>query len=117
MASGVGCTDHERPPSRDRSTRPAVVPIQTWSRPAIVTLVPLAAKAPSPGKAGGRRSAGTCVQVRPPSAVRRMTKRPATESLTAAPWVASAKAIASKNASGSVLRKRSVQVAPLSLVW
>ena len=116
VATGVAAMAHVRPPSDDRSTRDAVVPIHTCSRPNIATLVPLAAKAPSPGRAGGTRSAATRSQVRPPSTVLRITNRPSTESLKAIPRSASQNAIASRNTLGSVFANCRSQCAPPSFV-
>ncbi len=59
-SSGVFATAHVRPPSLDRSTRASLaapVPTQTWFGAATVTFVPLAAKKPSFGSAGGSAAA------------------------------------------------------------
>ncbi len=62
--------------------------------------VPLAAKKPSLGCAGGSRSSGTRFHVLP-SSVMKMTKWPSIVSLTAMPCVASQKDIASRKTFGS----------------
>src|SRR5688500_9845702 len=120
--SGVAAAVQVRPPSLERSTRAvaaAPVPSQTcragWVAPdapdtGTVRFVPLAANAPSFGSAGGSPAAGAGVQVAPPSAVSRRTKRPSTESLTATPRRASQKTIASKNAFSSRLTNCVVHV-------
>jgi hypothetical protein len=118
-ASGVPASAQVRPPSLERSTRDSLaapVPTQTWFGGSTATLVPLAAKKPSFGSAGGSAAAGTRVHVAPPSVVVRMTNWPFTESLIATPRVSSQNAMASKNAFGSVLTNCSIQVAPVSRV-
>lgn len=101
VATGVVVTRHVRPWSAVCRTRDAVVAIQMWPSLRATTLVPLAANAPSLGRAGGRRSAGTRVQEAPPSLVVRMTNWPRTASLNATPCAASLKARASRNIAAS----------------
>ena len=81
----------------------------------MATLVPLAAKAPSFSRAGGRLPAR--VHVRPPSSVVMIRKSALAESLKAMPWFSSQNYIASKNASVSGLTNISVHVEPPSVVF
>src|SRR5262245_48174941 len=64
---GVSKVSQLRPRSRVRRTReePAPVPTYAVDVPTDTRHVPLAAKAPSPGRASGSLSAGTLVQVSP----------------------------------------------------
>src|SRR4029079_10799539 len=97
--SGVSAIAQVPPPSAVRSTRlRAAAPVPIHARPPAATamLVPLPAKAPSFGSAGGSAPAGTRVHVAPPSRVVRMTKLPSTESLIARPRRASQNVIASE---------------------
>ena len=83
---GVPAALQVSPPSRVASTRAraaAPVAIQPWRSPATAVQVPLAAKAPSPSCAAGRRSP-ISVQV-VPSSVRRTGNQPPTASLMVKP--------------------------------
>src|SRR5262249_28381599 len=113
---GVVATCHVSPPSVERSTRAAVVPIHTLFLPCVMTQVPLAAKAPSPASAGGSFSGGISFQLAPPSVVLMTRKRPSPESLTATPRLASQNANASKNAFGLRLVNCNRQRLPPSVV-
>src|SRR4029453_16412874 len=101
--TGVFETDHVKPRSLEWKTRAAAPPvaIHTLSVPATVMLLPLAAKAASPGSAGGILARDVSFQVMPPSVVRMIKKRPSTGSLNAIPLLASQNAKPSKNAFGS----------------
>src|SRR5262249_985734 len=116
LGIGVVATRHVSPPSVERSTRAAVVPIHTLFFPSVMTQVPLAANAPSPASAGGSFSGGISFQFVPPSVVLMITKRPSTESLTAKPRSASQKASASKKAFGLRLVNCNRQCSPPSVV-
>src|SRR5258707_532037 len=77
------------------------VPNPAFDLPSTTRHVPLAAKAPSPGMAGGIPAVGVRVQVLPPSSVAKTANRPSTGSPNARPWSASQKAIASRKPEAS----------------
>src|SRR5688572_29191337 len=87
LGSGVSEAFHERPPSRDSSTRafaPPPVAIHAWL-PLVVTHCPDAANANSPGNASGMPLVSLTCHDRPPSHVLRTRNLPLTGSLNASP--------------------------------
>jgi hypothetical protein len=105
-ATGVSLTAQAWPRSLERKTRADLAPPvanQTSFSPRVTRQVPLAAKAPSPGKAGGRAFAARGFQLAPPSAVTISWNCPFTGSPRAMPFFSSQKAMASKKAAGSAL--------------
>src|SRR6516225_2215029 len=86
LSKGVSYALQVSPPSRVASTRAIAetpVAIQALCPPCVATHVPLAAKEPSPDKAGGMLLLMLCQVV--PSVVRMSGKTPFTESLWAMP--------------------------------
>ena len=103
LRTGVVLTSQVSPPSREWNTRDTEPPLANQaSLPAVVMVVPLAAKPYSSGCAGGIPVFGKIAQVSPPSVVERIWNLPSTGSDKTRPSWLSKKAMASKNVAGSL---------------